>query len=118
MKTIENSVRLIGNLGTDPEVITLESGKKVSNISIATNESYKNNKGELIDKAEWHKVVAWGKLAEITEKHLVKGKKVAIEGKLIHRKYEDKNGEPKAVSEVLASSILMLGEKKEKKGKK
>lgn len=113
MKTIENSVRLIGNLGADPTVKTLESGVKVSQMNIATSDLYKNKKGEKIDNTQWHRVVAFGKLADVTENHFKKGKKVAIEGKLVHRKYEDKLGNPRTISEILATSILMLGTKVE-----
>ena len=104
-----NKVQLIGNVGNDPEIKSFDGGKKVANFTIATNESYKNEKGEKVDQTEWHKVVAWGKTAEIIEKFVTKGKEVAIEGKLTHRSYEDKNGEKRYITEVVANEILLLG---------
>ena len=73
MSTLRNKVQLIGNLGNNPEIITLESGKKLAKFSIATNESYKNAQGEKITDTQWHNVIAWNKTAEIIEKYLVKG---------------------------------------------
>ena len=109
MTAIRNKVQLIGNLGTDPEIINLESGKKLAKIAIATNESYTNDKGEKVTDTQWHNVIAWGKIAEIIEKYLTKGKEVAIEGKLTHRSYEDKNGDKRYATEVVASELLLLG---------
>ncbi|KFF07542.1 single-stranded DNA-binding protein [Flavobacterium reichenbachii] len=105
---MKNRVQLIGNVGNDPEVRTLENGNKLAHITIATNESYKNEKGEKVEQTEWHRVTAWGKTAEIIEKYVVKGKEVAIEGKLSHRSYEDKNGEKKYITEVVVNEILFL----------
>ena len=93
MNTLRNKVQLIGNLGNDPEIITLESGKKLAKFSIATNESYKNSLGEKITDTQWHNVVAWNKTAEIIEKYVTKGNEIAIEGKLTSRSYESKEGE-------------------------
>ena len=106
---MKNKVQLIGNLGTDPEIINLESGKKLAKIAIATNESYTNDKGEKVTDTQWHNVIAWGKIAEIIEKYLKKGKEVAIEGKLTHRSYEDKHGDKRYATEVVASELLLLG---------
>jgi len=111
MKTLANSVRLIGNLGMDPEIKTMEDGKKLSKMSIATSQVYKDKNGQKQTTTQWHKVAAWGKTAEITERYLKKGSKVAVEGKLTHRKYEDKKGFTRSISEVMASSIMMLGAK-------
>jgi single-strand DNA-binding protein len=105
---MKNRVQLIGNVGNNPEVRTLENGNKLAHITIATNESYKNEKGEKVEQTEWHRVTAWGKTAEIIEKYVVKGKEVAIEGKLSHRSYEDKNGEKKYITEVVVNEILFL----------
>ena len=82
MNTLRNKVQLIGNLGNDPEIVNLESGKLLAKFSIATNESYKNAEGEKVTDTQWHNVVAWGKTAEIVEKYVTKGKEIAIEGKL------------------------------------
>ncbi|SHL74646.1 single-stranded DNA-binding protein [Flavobacterium chilense] len=108
MNAMKNRVQLIGNAGSDPEVKTLENGRKLAYLSIATNESYKNDKGEKIEQTEWHRVTAWGKTAEIIEKYVVKGKEVAVEGKLTHRSYDDKNGEKRYVTEVVINEILLL----------
>lgn len=111
MKHISNTVNLIGNLGMDPEVKQLESGKTLARFSLATSEFYKNAAGEKIKDAQWHNVVAWGKTAEIVEKYLKKGSKVAIEGKLSNRNYETAKGEKKYITEVVANEVLMLGSK-------
>jgi len=107
MNAMKNRVQLIGNVGNDPEIKTLENGRKLAHVTIATNEKYTNDKGEKVEQTEWHRVTAWGKTAEIIEKYVVKGKEVAIEGKLTHRSY-DKNGEKKYVTEVVVNEILLL----------
>ncbi len=76
---------------------------------MATNESYKNDKGEKVEQTEWHRISAWGNTAEIIEKFVTKGKEIAIEGKLTHRSYDDKNGEKRYITEVVASDVLLLG---------
>ncbi|MBL4642456.1 MAG: single-stranded DNA-binding protein [Flavobacteriaceae bacterium] len=111
MSTLRNKVQLIGNLGNNPEIITLDSGKKLAKISIATNETYKNAQGEKVTDTQWHNVIAWNKTAEIIEKYLQKGNEVAIEGKLINRSYEDKDGIKKYITEIVCSELLMLGGK-------
>jgi single-strand DNA-binding protein len=105
MNAMKNRVQLIGNVGNDPEIKTLENGRKLAHLTIATNDKYTNDKGE---QTEWHRVTAWGKTAEIIEKYVVKGKEIAIEGKLTHRSYDDKNGEKKYVTEVVVNEILLL----------
>ena len=109
MNALRNKVQLIGHVGQDPEIKTLEGGRKLANLTIATNESYKNDKGEKVEQTEWHRVVAWGKTAEIIEKYVLKGKEIAIEGKLTHRTYDDKNGEKRYITEVVANDVLLLG---------
>jgi single-strand DNA-binding protein len=109
MSTLRNKVQLIGNVGNEPEITNLESGKKVAKFSIATNESYKDSKGEKVTNTQWHNVVAWGKIAEIVEKYVGKGKEVALEGKLTSRSYETKEGEKRYVTEVVVDEILLLG---------
>ena len=111
MNTLRNKVQLIGNLGNNPEIITLESGKKLAKMSIATNETYKNAQGEKVTDTQWHNVVAWNKTAEIIEKYLQKGSEVAIEGKLTSRSYDDKEGNKKYITEVVCNELLMLGNK-------
>jgi single-strand DNA-binding protein len=109
MNSLKNKVQLIGNLGNDPEIITMENGNKLAKFSIATNETYKNSEGEKVTDTQWHNVVAWGKLAEITENYLTKGKEVMIEGKLMSRSYETKEGEKRYITEVKCNELLMLG---------
>jgi len=109
MNALRNKVQLIGNVGNDPEVKTFGEGKKVVNFKIATNEVYRNEKGEKVEETQWHRVVAWGKIAEIIELHVTKGKEIALEGKLTHRSYDDKNGEKKYMTEVVVNEILLLG---------
>jgi len=111
MNALRNKVQLIGNVGNDPEIRNLEGGKKVANLTIATHDSYKNDKGEKVEQTEWHRVVAWGKTAEIIERFVTKGKEVAIEGKLTHRSYDDKNGEKRYITEVVVNDLLLLGNK-------
>lgn len=112
MYALKNKVQLIGNLGAAPEVKTLSGGKKMARFSMATNETYRNAKGEKVEETQWHNIVAWGKVAEIAEKYLAKGSEVAIEGKLINRSYTDKDGVKKYITEVQLNELLMLGEKK------
>ncbi len=109
MSTLRNKVQLIGNLGNDPEIVNLDSGRKLAKFSIATNESYKNNKGERVTDTQWHNVVAWGKTAEVVENFVTKGKEIAIEGKLTSRSYETKEGEKRYVIEIVCNELLMLG---------
>ena len=111
MSTLRNKVQLIGNLGQNPEIINLDSGKKLAKISIATNETYKNNKGETIKDTQWHNCVAWGKTADIIEQYLQKGNEIAIEGKLVNKSYEDKNGDKRYSTEIVINDLLMLGGK-------
>ena len=111
MNTLRNKVQLIGNLGQDPEIINLESGKKLTRFTLATNESYKNAQGEKITDTQWHQVVAWGKTADVIEKYVVKGKEIAIDGKLTTRSWEDKDGLKRYTTEVVCNELLMLGGK-------
>ena len=110
MKRLKNSVQLIGRLGNDPEVRTFESGKKMANFSLATNETFYNNKGEKVTDTQWHNIVVWGKKADIVENYLKKGSEIAVEGKLINRSY-DKEGERKYITEISLNELLMLGKK-------
>jgi single-strand DNA-binding protein len=111
MNALRNKVQLIGNLGAKAEIKTLESGKSVANVSIATNEVYKNQQGEKVTETTWHNIVAWGKQAEILDKYTDKGTEIAIEGKLTNRSYTDKEGIKRYVTEVLVNEILILGSK-------
>ena len=109
MSTLRNQVKLIGHVGNDPEIKSFDGGKKLVNFTLATNESYKNDKGEKVEETQWHKLVAWGKTAEIIEKYVTKGKEIAVEGKLTHRSYEDKNGEKRYITEVVVNEVMLLG---------
>lgn len=109
MNGLRNNVRLIGNLGDDPKVTKLESGKTVANFSIATNETYKDSKGEKQTETTWHRLVAWGKQAEIVANYVKKGSEIAIDGKISNRSYEDKDGKKHYITEILVNSILLLG---------
>lgn len=114
MSSIKNYVHLLGNIGDVPRVTELEVGKKVARFSLATNESYKDNKGEKQQVTDWHTIVAWGKTAEIVERYAHKGKQVAIVGKLKTRTYtEPKGGNERYVTEVVADEILLLGTPKD-----
>ena len=114
MYALRNKVQLIGNLGAAPEVKKLESGKKVVRFSVATNETYKNAKGEKVTETQWHNLVAWGKVADIAERYLTRGKEVAVEGKLINRSYNDKEGNKRYITEVQVNELLLLGGDKDK----
>ncbi|HWI93789.1 MAG TPA: single-stranded DNA-binding protein [Flavisolibacter sp.] len=114
MYALKNKVQLIGNLGQNPEIKTLDGGKKLAKFSIATNEAYRNANGEKVIETQWHNLVAFGKLAEIIEKYITKGSEVAVEGKLTYRTYNDKNGDKKYFTEIQVNELLMLGEKSSK----
>jgi single-strand DNA-binding protein len=109
MNTLRNKVQLIGNLGNDPEIINLDSGKKLAKFSLATNESYKDTNGEKQTKTEWHNLVAWNKTAELIESYVTKGQEIAVQGKLTSRSYEDKEGIKKYITEVIVNELLILG---------
>lgn len=108
MLSISNKVQLIGFLGAEPETKNLESGKKVTRFSLATNESYKNANGEKVTDTQWHNIVAWGKVAELAETLLKKGSHLAIEGKLTSRSYTDVNGNGRAITEIQLNEFLLL----------
>jgi single-strand DNA-binding protein len=109
MNAMKNKVQLIGHVGQEPEIKTFGEGKKVANLTLATNESYTNAKGEKVDETQWHKVKAWGKVADIIEKYVTKGKEICVEGKLTYSDYLDKDGNKRYITEVVISDILLLG---------
>lgn len=111
MNSLKNRVQLIGNPGMDPEVKELNEGKKVAKFSLATNEYYRNAKGERVEETQWHNIVAWGKTAEVVEKFVRKGKEVGLEGKLVNRSYETKEGERRYITEVVLNDVMLLGRK-------
>lgn len=103
-----NKVTLIGNLGKNPEIQALEGGTKVAKLSLATTETYKDSKGQSHTNTEWHTVVLWQNLAELAATYLQKGSLIYVEGKLKTRSYEDKTGEKRYVTEIIAESFIML----------
>ncbi len=112
MNGLKNKVTLIGNLGMDPEIKEIEGGRKLAKVSLATNESYKNNSGEKVTETMWHNLVAWGKTAEYMEKYLHKGTEVVVEGKLINNNYTDKNGIKRYNTEVEVNEMMIVGSRK------
>ncbi|MFN4083883.1 MAG: single-stranded DNA-binding protein [Bacteroidia bacterium] len=112
MNNLRNNVRLMGNLGSAPEVIKTANGKKLAKFSLATNEIYTDPSGKRVSETQWHNLIAWGKQADLAEKYLTKGKEIAIEGKLTNRNYTDKNGQKRYVTEVQVNEILLLGNTK------
>ena len=106
-----NKVILVGNLGKDPEVRYLDNGVAVANFSLATTENYKNKAGDRVSQTEWHNIVLWRGLAEVAEKYLKKGASVYVEGKIKTRKWEDKEGNTRYNTEILADNMTMLGGK-------
>lgn len=111
MSTLRNKVQLIGNIGSDPKITVLESGSKTVRFSIATNEYYRNAKGEKVQSTQWHNVVAWDKRADVIEQYAHKGKEIAIEGRLISRSYTNELDVKCYVTEIVATEILLLGSK-------
>ena len=103
-----NRVMLIGRLGKDPEMRFTPAGKAVTNFTMATSETWKDSSGEKQERTEWHKVVTWGKLAEIVAKYLSKGKLAYIEGRLQTRSWDDKDGNKRYVTEIVANVVTML----------
>lgn len=112
MNTLRNSVRLVGNLGMDPEIKNFDLNKKLAKFSIATNESYKNDKGEKVTETQWHFVIMWNGQAKMAEELLKKGDEIAIEGKLASRSYVDKDGNKRYVTEVVANEFIKIGSRK------
>jgi single-strand DNA-binding protein len=110
MNTLRNKVQLIGNLGNDPEIITLDSGQKLAKFSLATNEYYKDADGQKQTKTEWHNLVAWNKTAELIENYVTKGKEIAIEGKLTNRSWDDKEGNKRYTTEVVINETVLFGQ--------
>lgn len=111
MSNLRNSVRLVGHLGNEPEVKTTTNNKKLAKVSIATNSSYRNEKGEKIEETQWHNLVMWDKNADLTEKFLHKGSEISIEGRLSTRSYTDNTGVKKYFTEIIVNEILLLNKK-------
>lgn len=108
MSTLNNSVRLIGHLGANPEIKEFGESKKVARISLATNDTYRDQQGKKITQTQWHNLVAWGPSASFASKYLTKGSHVAIEGKLTNRSWEDKEGTKRYITEVVVNEFQLL----------
>lgn len=108
MNTLKNSVRLVGHLGMDPEVKSFDNNKQLARLSLATNESYKNDKGEKVVETQWHNLVVWGAQAKLAGEYLKKGDEVAVEGKLTTRNWTDKDGVKRYMTEIVVNEFLKL----------
>lgn len=104
-----NKVMIVGRLGADPEMKTLSSGQTVTNFNVATGENWVDRDGQKQERTEWHRIVVWGKLAEICAQHLAKGRQVFVEGKLQTRSWEDQQGQKRYATEVVAANVQFLG---------
>lgn len=109
-----NKVILVGRLGSDPEVKSITNGQNVAKFSVATSETWNDKNGQKQERTEWHKVVVWGKLAEICGKHLSKGRQVFVEGRLQTRQWDDPQGQKKYTTEVVATNVQFLGSQGER----
>ncbi len=108
MKSLRNSVQLIGNLGMDPEVKQVSNGNKMARFSLATSDTYTNQKGEKVTETQWHNLIIWGGLAEVAEKYLKKGKQIAVEGRLETNTYDYKDGNRKFYTQIKVNDLVML----------
>ena len=115
MKTL-NKVQLIGRLGKDPEVQKFDGDNMVVRFPLATNESYKDKNGQLVESTDWHNIVAWRKLGQIAEQYIKKGMSIYVEGKIRSRSYDDKDGVKRYVTEIVADNFIMLDKKEENEG--
>ena len=108
MKHLQNRVSLIGHVGQDPEVKTLENGTKLAKVSLATNSYYIDRNGQRVEQTEWHRLTAWGKTADLIENHVHKGSRLAVEGRLQYRKYEDEDGRTNRFAEIRLDEVMLL----------
>jgi single-strand DNA-binding protein len=113
MNSLKNRVTLIGNLGQDPELKTIEGGRKVAHFTLATNDGFKNADGQKVSETTWHNIVAWNGLAETASNFLKKGREVAVEGRIVYRSYEDKKGVTKNITEIVLNDLVLLRNGKE-----
>jgi len=109
MNALRNNVQLIGHIANEPEIKNLDGGKKLANITIVTTEEYFKENGDKGEQTFYHRVSAWGKTADFIEKNIIKGQEVAAEGKLSHRSYDDKDGQKRYITEVIANDLFVLG---------
>lgn len=115
MNALRNKVQLIGHLGDKVELKNLDSGRVLGRVSMAINETYKNQKGDRVDNTTWHRLVLWGKQAEILQKYTDKGSEVAVEGKISNRSYTDKDGIKRNLTEIVVHDFTFLGKKNSSK---
>lgn len=108
--SLRNKVTLIGHTGKEVEIVNFEKGK-LAKVTLATNDYYTNSLGEKVEETQWHNLVISGKLADITEKYVTKGKEIAVEGKLVYRTYDDKDGVKRYITEIRVEELLLLGTK-------
>ena len=108
--SIRNKVTLIGRTGKEVEMVKFESGQ-LAKVSLATSEHYTNAKGEKVEETQWHNLVCYGKTAEIMEKYVEKGKEIAVEGKIMYRTYDDKDGQKRYITEIRVEELVLLGSK-------
>ena len=113
MKNLRNQVQLIGRLGADPEVKSLNSGTKVARFSLATSDYYKDKEGNKIEDTQWHKIIAWNGSATYTDKYLKKGMEIVVSGKLVYGSYDDKDGNKRYTTEIVANDMLILSKKED-----
>jgi len=109
--SLRNTVTLIGYTGKEVETVNFDNGSLKASVSLATSDHYTNAKGEKIEETQWHTLVAFGKVAEICQKYVSKGKEIAVEGKLTYRSYDDKDGVKRYITEIRVDEILLLGSK-------
>ena len=112
MTNMRNSVLLMGHLGGDPQISKLQNGGMLARLSLATNEVYRNQKGDKVTKTEWHRCIAWGKTAELMNKLLAKGKQIAVRGKLTYNTYEDKDGIRRTTPQVVVQEFVLMSKDK------
>lgn len=111
MQDLRNRVHLIGNLGMDPEVKQLSNDNKLAKFSLATNQSYTNGNGEKVEDTQWHNIVVWGKLAELCGNLLKKGHEIAMDGRIVYRNYDDKEGQKKYITEIVMNEFILMSKK-------
>jgi single-strand DNA-binding protein len=104
-----------GNCGSDPKIVNTENGKKVAKFSFATNESYTNSVGEKVTETQWHQIIYWNKLADLCEKYVKKGSSLIIEGKIVYRSYENKEGQTVYITEIIGHNLHFTGSKEAEK---
>lgn len=109
--SLRNKVTLIGHTGKDVEVVNFENGGMKASVTLATNDYYTNAQGEKVEDTQWHNLVAFGKVAEIMQKYVTKGKEIAVEGKITYRSYDTQDGQKRYITEIRVEELVLLGSK-------